>query len=246
MTDDGFDWRTVLAVTAAGLGGVVALVGVQAAAGTFEGVDPVLLWVNALVTNGLLVGIAAALGASLGSAVGLRALDREVDLARRVGLAAPLGVGVGALIVALDALVFAPLVQDAVLANPTVPIGSSIPAWQRAIAGLYGGVTEEILLRFGLMSLLVWAAWRLRGRHRADWQFWTAIAVAAVLFGLGHLPATAGMFELTPAVVARAVVLNGVGGVVFGWLYWRYDLVTAMVAHYAADVVLVVVLPALA
>ena len=43
MTDDGFDWRAVLAVTTAGPGGVVALLGVQAAAGAFAGIDPVLL-----------------------------------------------------------------------------------------------------------------------------------------------------------------------------------------------------------
>jgi membrane protease YdiL (CAAX protease family) len=245
MTDRDFDWRTFLAVVAAGLGGVAALVGVQAAAGAFEGIDPVLLWANALVVDGLLVGVAAAIGVGLGPAVGLAAFDRGIDAARRLALAVPLGLGAGALIVGLDVLVFVPLVQDAVVANPTVPVSPSLPAWQRAVAGLYGGVTEEILLRFGLLTLLLWAGWRLRGRRRQDWLAWTAIVVAAVLFGLGHLPATAAIFELTPAVIARAIVLNGIGGVVFGWLYWRHDLLAAMVAHYAADVVLLVVLPAL-
>ncbi|WP_225852851.1 hypothetical protein, partial [Haemophilus parainfluenzae] len=28
---------------------------------------------------------------------------------------------------------------------------------------LYGGITEEILLRWGLMTLLVWGLWRLFG-----------------------------------------------------------------------------------
>ena len=60
----------------------------------------------------------------------------------------------------------------------------------------------------------------------------------AVLFGLGHLPATAAMVPLTTLVVARALVLNGLAGVVFGWLYWRRDLLAAMVAHFSADIVL--------
>jgi hypothetical protein len=30
---------------------------------------------------------------------------------------------------------------------------------------LYGGITEELLLRWGLMTLLVWAAWRLLQRR---------------------------------------------------------------------------------
>ncbi len=53
------------------------------------------------------------------------------------------------------------------------------------------------------------------------------------------------MFRLSPAVVARALVLNGVGGVVFGWLYWRRGLLAAMVAHFSADVVLHVLAPLL-
>ncbi|MCA9910883.1 MAG: CPBP family intramembrane metalloprotease, partial [Anaerolineae bacterium] len=34
------------------------------------------------------------------------------------------------------------------------------------------------------------------------------------------------------------LVLNGVGGVVFGWLYWRYGLEWAMIAHFAADMII--------
>jgi len=59
-----------------------------------------------------------------------------------------------------------------------------------------------------------------------------------VLFGLGHLPATANILPLTPLVITRAVVLNGVGGVIFGWLYWKRGLESAMVAHFSADLIL--------
>lgn len=68
------------------------------------------------------------------------------------------------------------------------------------------------------------------------WVAWSANLGAAVLFGLGHLPAPAALAPLTPAIVARAVVLDGVAGVLFGWLYWRRGLVPAMTAHAVADV----------
>jgi hypothetical protein len=42
-------------------------------------------------------------------------------------------------------------------------------------------------------------------------------------------------------VVLRAVVLNGVPGVLFGWLYWRRSLDAAIVSHAALHVVLVAV-----
>ncbi|MFC6976650.1 type II CAAX prenyl endopeptidase Rce1 family protein [Halomicroarcula sp. GCM10025709] len=69
---------------------------------------------------------------------------------------------------------------------------------------------------------------------------WAAIVVSAVLFGVGHLPALAQSVSLTPALIARTVLLNAVAGVLFGWLYWRRSLEAAMVAHASFHVPLVV------
>jgi len=66
-----------------------------------------------------------------------------------------------------------------------------------------------------------------------------------VLFGLGHLPATAELVPLSSLVVTRAVVLNGVLGVVAGYLYWRQGIEMAMLCHFSADIVLHVLLPLL-
>lgn len=41
--------------------------------------------------------------------------------------------------------------------------------------------------------------------------------------------------------MAHAMLGNGLGGLVFGWLYWKRGLVAA---HFATDVVLYVVAPA--
>lgn len=99
---------------------------------------------------------------------------------------------------------------------------------------LYGGITEELLLRWGFMSLLVWLGWKL-----LCWSsyippksvVWAAIFLSAILFGIGHLPAMAAMVPLTAIIVIRTIFLNAIGGIVFGWLYWRYSLEAAMVAH---------------
>ncbi len=45
------------------------------------------------------------------------------------------------------------------------------------------------------------------------------------------------------SIVARAVVLNAIPAIGFGWLYWRGGLESAMVAHYTGDVVLHVSVP---
>jgi membrane protease YdiL (CAAX protease family) len=108
------------------------------------------------------------------------------------------------------------------------------------IAGLlYGGITEEVMLRWGMMTFIVWVIWRRfqKGRpHPSAGAVWAAILLAAVLFGIGHLPATAAFAPLDGMLVVRTVALNALGGVLFGWLFWRRHLEAAMVAHASAHV----------
>ena len=105
---------------------------------------------------------------------------------------------------------------------------------QLGMGFLYGGIAEELLLRWGIMSLLVWLGWKLLGRsgdRPPRGVVWAAVFLAAILFGIGHLPALAAMVPLTGIIVFRTVFLNFIGGVIFGWLFWRHSLEAAMVAH---------------
>ena len=132
-------------------------------------------------------------------------------------------------------------------AGTGISTGTSIaPIWQKLLAALYGGITEEILMRFFLMTLLIWIMTKVsRKTMPTDWSIYISIILAAILFGLGHLPMTASITTITPLVVMRAIVLNGIGGLVFGWLYWKKGLESAMIAHFTTDVVLLSVLPLL-
>ncbi|MFC7137911.1 CPBP family intramembrane glutamic endopeptidase [Halobaculum litoreum] len=101
------------------------------------------------------------------------------------------------------------------------------------------------LLRWGLMSGVAAALARLVGGERGRLSpsvAWAAIGVAAVLFGVGHLPAAAALYgALTPDVVAFVVLGNALGGLAYGWLFYRYSLEAAMVGHAATHVVFVAV-----
>ena len=244
---DRFDGRTFVGLLLAGLVGVLAVVPYQFALTGWPAAEllPVVLAAT-LVQNGVLIGLSVLLGLVLGAAIGFRVYAPAVipgaTFASKYGKAIVVGLGFGVVVILADVLVFAPLVRDAVLGGAVLPAQPSRgeAAWLGLLASLYGGVTEELFLRFGLMSALAWVGWRLAGRpaELPQWVAWGAILVAALLFAVGHLGATAAVFELTPAVLVRMIVLNGLGGVAFGWLYWRYDLVSAMVAHFAGDVVI--------
>lgn len=75
---------------------------------------------------------------------------------------------------------------------------------------------------------------------------WIAIVLAAVLFGLGHLPITGTLTAITLAVIARAILLNGVPGIIFGWLYKKKGLESAMLAHFSTDIIIHVAAPTIA
>lgn len=191
----------------------------------------------------LLLVAACGLGAYCAHRVGLRSylVDRFATgdrvwrrLRGELRLAVGLGLIVSTVIVVLD-LALAPFIgQDlpaVVSAQNSTLVGvlAYVP-----VRFLYGGITEELLLRFGLMSTLAFAGWYATGRRGAGPSalvMWLSILVSAVLFGVGHLPALAQTTTLTPLLIGRTVLLNAIGGVVFGWLYWRHSLEAAMVSH---------------
>ena len=149
-------------------------------------------------------------------------------------------------ILALEFLVFQPAVRhQSPAAAAALSLWNQPAAWKGLLASFFGGIDEEIELRLFALSLLLWLV-RLILRNPAGRPtaaaFWIANTLAALLFGLGHLPAYSLLAPLTPVIVARAVVLNGLLGLAFGYLYWKRGLESAMLSHFSADLLLHVIL----
>ena len=206
---------------------------------------PVVLLLS-LVQTTVLLSITIFIGLLLGKKVGLGAPLLSDWIAKKpirqklksVGLLGiKLGALAGVLIIGFD-YIFLLFMEPLV-----VP---STPLWQGFLGSFYGGVVEEILIRLFLVTTLVWLMWRFsksKNEKPTSSTVWIAILIASIVFGLGHLPATAVLTTITPLIVFRAVLLNGIGGVVFGWLYWKKGLESAIIAHFTADIFLIVILP---
>jgi hypothetical protein len=176
----------------------------------------------------LVAGVGA--GVALGERVGLRSWvtarlrgdPPPLMQLSGVALAALVGFGTGAVVVVLDRL-FA--------ASIGVPLVASLPDIGTALMAIsYGGITEELLLRYGLMTFLVWVGAKV-WRTLPPGLYLGVVLFSAVLFGAGHLPAMAALTPLTPLVIMRTVGLNALLGLAFGWLFWRRGLEHAMLAH---------------
>lgn len=110
----------------------------------------------------------------------------------------------------------------------TEDLRGALGLWGRIF---YGAIVEEILVRWGLMTLFLWLL-SLIAKPLTPLVYWIAILLAGLLFALGHIPGSlAAGAKKTPMFYAATLFLNGWVSLIFGWLFWQHGLVAAMLAH---------------
>lgn len=127
---------------------------------------------------------------------------------------------------------YEPAILASYLVKPTIPYLIAMVT--------YGGVIEEVMLRLFVMSLVAFVLHKLFEKGKAETSTKVLIAanvLAALLFAAGHLPTIEILLGLTPMIVFRCFLLNGGFGLLFGWLYRKYGLQYAMVAHGGCHIV---------
>ena len=235
------NWRIAVLLVLVALPGVVAsalfaiplLVDVSAIPVSLE-----TLQLAAALQGTILVLVAAFLGAAAASRVGVSAPALSsiaggggvLDALRPQVLPGLAGGCIGAAVI-LAFHAFAPESLRAVQPETPLPL---------AVRVLYGGITEEVLVRWGLMTAIAWVGWQILQSDRqrpSGAVMWAAIVASALVFGLAHLPAVAQSLPALPAsVVAYVTIGNALLGVVAGYLFWRYGLEGAIAAHVFAHV----------
>jgi len=252
-----FNWKVFLALWLASIVGTLAVLpyALTLQASVFEKISAtvpfgVILTVQ-IMQSVIMFGVATFIGLLLAKRIGLGAPllerffagEKIADRIKPFLLPTVLfGVVGGLVIFGLDKFVFMPALKTELIQGGTG--GVQTTPWQGFLASFYGGINEEVLLRLFLMSLLAWLGKFVS--HTADGRptngvLWGANILAAILFGLGHLPATAAVMTITPLVVGRAIVLNGLLGIGFGYFYSKYGLEAAILSHFSADIILHVV-----
>jgi membrane protease YdiL (CAAX protease family) len=96
---------------------------------------------------------------------------------------------------------------------------------------LQGGIVEEVQFRWGLMALIAAPGLLILG---ADSSVAIALAIllSAFLFAAFHLVGARQLGLGREAAERNLIIVdNMLIGVVFGWLFWRYGLVSAMICH---------------
>jgi hypothetical protein len=203
---------------------------------------------NAVVFGGL--------GLLLASRIGLgmpfvehwaRRLPPPGRFAEIVAIAGIAGFGIGGSLLLLDIGLFGRAMASMFEQFEIDPYALQI----HPVAGVLGvtsaGVSEETVFRLFVLSLIAWLGAFVfsneEGRPKPG-VLWTATVLAALAFGAAHLPLARALgWPLDSMVITRVLLLNGIAGIVFGWLYWSHGLESAMLAHFFTGVVLYALVP---
>jgi hypothetical protein len=203
--------------------------------------DPATAWLSAGVEVLLLLVPASATGVWLGKRVGLNAVLR--DLVSRVpGCQERVRFGLlPAVMVGLILGVAGFLAQSEIPKSAWMPALANPSTFEWFLRCLSAALTEEIFFRLGLMTLFVWLIRLLIKKPGIPaLSLWIGNLLAALLFAAAHFP------QLNFAIHGwrlwgPSVLFSTSAGAIMGWLYLRYGLLSAMVAHFLADLIVYVV-----
>lgn len=109
------------------------------------------------------------------------------------------------------------------------------PLWRPLALSFESSILEEVVFRLFAMTFLVWLASRFTRNEKTQFVF--GLAGSALFFGAAHLSAWSSATHAGLLLYACVLLLNGAGGTLFGWIYWRSGLPYAIAAHFAADMV---------
>lgn len=99
---------------------------------------------------------------------------------------------------------------------------------------LYGSLTNELLVRWGMLACVFWALWRLAGRNAppSPTMGWAAVVLCALLWAATHWLLACWLLGPLPGLLLLHVVLGKViYGLLAGFLCWRFGLEAAILAH---------------
>ncbi len=264
-----FEWRLLILLCALSIPAALAIIPYSLAlsAGSLENLTPqsgvspqTLFWINLVIVSlislaqtvffnwpltalGMLAAKPLGLGAPIFSAL---LYKQPLPSGWKKGLLTGILTGIlgGFVLLLLGEYVFGPLIEPD-LAASGVNLDVQFTALDGLLASFGAAVNEEIMLRLFLLSVLAWLGVKIF-RQTSGLGFLTTLWVAnlgsTLVFGLVHISNLLILeMPLTLAVVGSTVVMNGMIGLLFGWLYWKHGLESAMLSHFFVDIVLKVI-----
>lgn len=190
--------------------------------------------------SALVAGLAGFLGLRLwrwSGLLGRMKAEAPAGFRRAVRPAAWVGLGlvVGLLLLGVIRLAIEPAVPAA---GARMGAAGALPIWRRLVIIYVAAVGEELVFRLLLLSVVTGLTMRLlrrAARVPSRGVVWGAIALTAFAFAAVHLPAWSAVGPLSLGLALMVMTLNGLGGVVLGYVFVTRGIVAAILVHAGAD-----------
>lgn len=115
----------------------------------------------------------------------------------------------------------------------------SIPTISQALAHvLYDGIGQEILLRWGVMTTIIYVL-SAKGQDLNRWIYIIGIVFTAVLYAFSQYNTAFAAGDFNVLLVLRILLLNGLDGILFGWLYYKFHFEAAAISHALMNVLII-------
>jgi hypothetical protein len=99
------------------------------------------------------------------------------------------------------------------------------------LSRMFGGLTEEVMIRWGIMTFLVWALWRIV-QHGIGIPkkllMYSGILLSQIMFAFGHMNALNNFGITNPLWSVCTIFMVSLP---WGWLFWKQGLESAFIAH---------------
>jgi len=205
-------------------------------------VDPQDVWLSAIAEALFFLAPASAVGVWLGKRVGLGpGLLRELVLRIPGGREHLRSSLLPTMLVGLTLGGVGFFAQNAIPSSALMPGLDRPNTFEWFLRSLSAALTEEIFFRLGLMTFFVWLLRSIVKKPAIHVpSVWIGNLMSALVFAGAHLPQlsfqTHGWTLLIPFVL-----VSSSAGMIMGWLYMRYGLISAIVAHFIVDLVVYVI-----
>lgn len=107
------------------------------------------------------------------------------------------------------------------------PIAINFDLWQVLSNVFYTGLGQEMLLRWGAMTALVYVL-SSKGKNLSQMNYIIAFTFTAVLYGFSQY---SSIVDFNLLIVLRILLLNVMDGILYGWLYYKFHFEAAALSH---------------
>lgn len=115
----------------------------------------------------------------------------------------------------------------------------SVPTIAQTMSSLfYSGVAQEMLLRWGVMTAIIYVL-STQGKRITEMHYYIGIVFTAVLYAFSQYNNIFGYVDLSFVLILRILLLSGLAGILYGWIYKTFHFEAAVLSHVLANTIII-------